>query len=70
MKGKVVWFNDDKGYGFIEDSKGRKYFAHFSEIETSSSIKKLKQDQIVTFKPEKSEIENVEPVARQIEIDL
>ena len=47
--GKVIWYNDDKGYGFIEDSKGKKYFAHFSEIVSDSPKKKLSPNQRVKF---------------------
>ena len=31
-EGKVKWFNDSKGYGFIESSDGEDCFVHFSEI--------------------------------------
>ena len=30
--GKVKWFNDKKGYGFIENQKGQDVFLHHSEI--------------------------------------
>jgi CspA family cold shock protein len=30
--GKVKWFNDQKGYGFIEGSDGKDVFAHYSSI--------------------------------------
>lgn len=47
IKGKVKWFNNDKGFGFIE-SKGKEYFVHFSAIK-ATGYKTLKEGQLVTF---------------------
>ncbi|MFV3406383.1 MULTISPECIES: cold shock domain-containing protein CspD [Pseudomonas] len=47
--GKVKWFNNAKGYGFInEEGKTDDLFAHFSEIQMEG-YKSLKAGQTVTF---------------------
>ncbi|HCW5910177.1 TPA: cold-shock protein, partial [Acinetobacter baumannii] len=32
--GTVKWFNETKGFGFIQTDEGKDVFAHFSEIQT------------------------------------
>jgi len=46
--GKVKWFNERKGFGFISRDDGDDVFVHFSEIE-SGGFKTLAEDQEVSF---------------------
>jgi CspA family cold shock protein len=48
MTGKVKWFNDAKGYGFIELEQGRDVFVHYSVIQ-SEGYRSLKEGQEVEF---------------------
>jgi len=50
--GKVKWFNNTKGFGFITDGK-KDYFAHFRSIQTNG-FKTLAEGQNVSFVPEES----------------
>ena len=47
-KGKVKWFNAEKGYGFIESEDGTDVFVHFSAI-AMDGYKSLEEGQEVTF---------------------
>lgn len=48
-KGKVRWFNNKKGYGFIQkDSDGKDIFIHYSAI-TMEGYKTLKTNDAVEF---------------------
>ena len=46
--GTVKWFNESKGFGFIEQESGPDVFAHFSAI-TGSGFKTLAEGQRVEF---------------------
>ncbi len=46
--GKVKWFSNHKGYGFIQKNDGNDIFVHFSAIE-SEGFKTLAQGQEVVF---------------------
>ena len=50
-EGRVKWFNESKGYGFIETGEGRDVFVHFSAIE-GSGFKTLKEGEKVAFDEE------------------
>ena len=48
VKGTVKWFNESKGFGFIEQESGPDVFAHFSAI-SSEGFKTLAEGQQVQF---------------------
>ena len=47
-EGKVKWFNERKGFGFIETDEGSDVFVHFSAIQ-DSGFKTLQEGQRVSF---------------------
>ena len=47
-EGKVKWFNERKGYGFIENGEGGDVFVHFSAIQ-NAGFKTLNEGQSVSF---------------------
>jgi len=48
QNGKVKWFNNEKGYGFIEVEGGSDVFVHFYAIQ-SEGYKSLEEGQEVSF---------------------
>ena len=49
MRGRVTWFNNEKGYGFIEYENLEDIFVHYSAI-IKEGYKTLKEGAIVNFK--------------------
>ena len=52
--GTVKWFNDKKGYGFINEEEGRDIFVHFSAIDMPG-FKTLSDGDMVMFEVEESD---------------
>ena len=48
VKGKVKWFNNQKGYGFITPESGNDVFVHYSVIQ-GDGYKSLQEGQEVQF---------------------
>ena len=53
-EGRVKWFNDSKGYGFIETDNGQDVFVHYSSIE-DSGFKSLSEGDRVSFVEERGQ---------------
>ena len=51
MEGKVNWFSDKKGYGFIEMEGGEDVFVHFSDLQ-QDGFRSLQEGEAVTFEIE------------------
>ena len=54
MKGKVKWFNSEKGFGFIYRGDGKDIFVHYSQI-VQNGYKTLKEGELVEFELYQSE---------------
>jgi len=52
--GRVKWFNEAKGYGFIEREEGGDIFVHYTAIE-GEGFRTLKEGQTVEFEIRESE---------------
>ena len=49
VKGRVKFYDSNRGYGFIIGKDDREYFFHFSEIQDDHKV--LMQDELVEFEP-------------------
>ena len=50
-EGRVKWFNNKKGYGFIETDSGTDVFVHYSAID-GGGFKALAEQELVSFEVE------------------
>ncbi|MCL5670458.1 MAG: cold shock domain-containing protein [Acidobacteria bacterium] len=48
LQGKVKWFNNSKGYGFIGQDSGADVFVHYTAIQ-SDGFKSLQEGDVVEF---------------------
>lgn len=48
MVGKVKWFNNEKGYGFIKTEEGKDVFVHYSNV-IKEGFKTLEENENVEF---------------------
>ena len=48
LRGRVKWFNDNKGFGFIEQDEGEDVFVHYSVIDMDG-FRTLSEGSVVEF---------------------
>jgi CspA family cold shock protein len=64
-RGKVKWFNESKGFGFIEQEEGADVFVHYSAVQ-GEGFKTLRENQEVEFDivegPKGLQSQNVRPI--------
>jgi CspA family cold shock protein len=51
VSGRVKWFSEPKGYGFIERDEGEDVFVHYSAIQ-GEGFRNLQEGQLVEFEIE------------------
>ena len=49
MTGKVKWFNNQRGYGFISGDDGKEVFVHWTGIVSDKKFKSIAEGQTVEF---------------------
>ena len=54
MQGRVKWFDDKRGYGFITGDDGRDTYVHFTHIQVEG-FRSLKHNQVVEYDIERLE---------------
>lgn len=71
LKGTVKWFNDAKGFGFIQHTSGKDVFVHYSVIETEG-FKTLKDGEEVAYEikegPKGLHAMRVQRASKQLEV--
>ena len=68
MQGRVKWFNNEKGYGFIDYPEGEDIFVHYSAIK-QDGYKTLSEGQVVEFDLIESQTNhNHEDIVENIEV--
>jgi CspA family cold shock protein len=63
-EGQVKWFNEKKGYGFIQQENGQDLFVHYTAIQ-SDGFKTLTEGQRVRFEVEET---SKGPKAKNVQI--
>ena len=65
--GKVLWYNNSKGYGVIVSKDGEPFFAHTSDLRSRATLMvELKENSSVTFEPDYQATVFNYPRAKQI----
>ena len=56
---QVKWFSKKKGYGFVEDSTGKEFFVHHTDIQVSDGFRYLREGEYVVGSEEAMEGDKV-----------
>lgn len=54
LRGKVKWFNERKGFGFIVPENGPDIFVHYSVIDSQNSYKTLRDQEDVDYEAQET----------------